>query len=144
MWAAMGSTSGHGYPGSGVYTTGYLKAFAGSTGSSSIGDYAVYRLNSGPGDTNAEPRTTRPVGSKVPNELGLYDMSGNVWEWTWDWWASYPSGGLSDPTGLISGTNRVLRGGGWSSLASLCTVAYRNSYNPHLWGEVGGFRVVFR
>ncbi len=91
MWAAMGATSGHGYPGGGVYTTGYLKAFAGSTGTNNIGDYAWDGYYSSPQGTATEP-TTHPVGTKLPNELGLYDMSGNVWEKTWDWWASYPAG----------------------------------------------------
>ena len=136
MWAAMGATSGHDYPGSGVYTTGYLKAFAGSTGSNSIDDYAWYGPNSG--------GTTHPVGAKLPNELGLYDMSGNVWEWTWDRLASYPAGSLSDPRGPASGASRVLRGGSWANNAPFCTVAYRFSLSPPLRGSSLGFRVVSR
>ena len=136
MWAAMGATSGHGYSGSGVYTTGYLKSFAGSTGSNSIDDYAWHSGNSSD--------TTHPVGAKLPNELGLYDMSGNVWEWTWDWFASYPAGSLSDPRGPASGTNRVIRGGSWSNDASFCTVAYRTYFFPHGRSNNAGFRVVSR
>jgi len=83
MWAAMGATSGYGYT-SPTYLTGYAKAFAGSTGSNAIGDYAWTSGNSG--------GTTHPGGDKLPNELGLYDMSGNVWEWVWDWNAFYPAG----------------------------------------------------
>ena len=113
MWAAMGATSGHDYPGSGDYTTGYTKAFAGSTGSNSIGDYAWYGDNSG--------STTHPVGTKLADKLGLYDMSGNVWELTWDWWASYPSGELADPSGPVSGTYRMVRGGSFYDSASIRT-----------------------
>ena len=135
MWAAMGATSGHDYPGNGVYTTGYLKSFAGSTGSNSIGDYAWYTPNSG---------GTNPVGTKLPNELGLYDMSGNVLEWTWDWRTSYPSGPLTDPTGPSSGTGRVLRGGGWINFASSCTVAARIGSTPDYRFSILGLRVVSR
>lgn len=136
MWAAMGATSGHGYPGSGVYTTGYLKAFAGSTGSNSIDDYAWYTVNSG--------GATHPVGAKLPNELGLYDMSGNVWEWVWDRSATYPTGSLLDPTGPGSGDGRAIRGCSWVSNASSCAVANRNSVNANQRLDVQGFRVVSR
>ena len=99
MWAAMGATSGHDYPGSGVYTTGYLKGLAGSIGSNSIDDYAWHRVNAyDVGFSHTNYRIT-PVGTKLPNELGLYDMSGNVWEWMWDWQSVYPVGELTDPTG---------------------------------------------
>ena len=145
MWAAMGATSGHGYDGRGVYTTGWQKVFAGSRGSNLLGDYAVYWENSGPGGTAAEPRTTRPVGSKLPNELGLYDMSGNAWDMTWDWHATYDSGELTNPTGPDSGTHRVLRGGSWRSNAISCTVAYRLDLIPPFYRyHASGFRVVTR
>ena len=137
MWAAMGATSGHDYPGSGTYTTGYLKAFAGSTGSNSIGDYAWYWDNSG--------TTTHPVGTKLPNELGLYDMSGNVWERSWDWYEQYPSGGtLTDPTGPSSGSSRVIQGSSWNNAASVCAVAGRYGNTPNNRNSSNGFRVVSR
>ncbi len=75
----------------GINRMGYSKPFAGYDGTNSIDDYAWYADNSG--------GTTQPVGTKEANELGLDDMSGNVWHWTWDWWAAYPEGPLVDPTG---------------------------------------------
>jgi len=132
MWAAMGAPA-DGQEGL-TNTTGYLKAFAGSTGSNAIGDYAWY-------DSNSAGKT-HPVGTKDANELGLYDMSGNVWEWCWDWYDTYPAGTQTDYQGAASGTNRVLRGGTWYGNASYCPVAIRNYGNPHGQFISVGFRVV--
>jgi formylglycine-generating enzyme required for sulfatase activity len=139
MWAAMGAP-GDGQ-GGGTNTTGYAKAFAGSTGSNVIGDYAVFGYYGGEtGRTTTE--RTNPVGSKLANELGLYDMSGNVWEWCWDWYAGYPTGTQTDYRGAASGANRVKRVGCWNSPASDCTVAHRVGLNPEGRTDAIGFRVV--
>ncbi len=84
---------------------------------------------------------TSPVGSFAPNGYGLYDMSGNLWEWCWDWWGSYTAGSQTDPRGPASGSPRVLRGGSWSYDAYGCRVADRYRYDPFDSYIDFGFRV---
>ena len=148
MWAAMGAASGAGYPGSGTFRTGWRKEFAGDPNPTRSGDpiddYAWYGSVANPQGTATEARTYK-VGLKLPNELGLYDMSGNVWEWTWDWLAPYPDGPLTDPVGPATGVNRVSRGGSWYDAASFQSVAFRGLFSPMLRGNRHGtFRVVTR
>ncbi len=84
---------------------------------------------------------THPVAQKQPNAWGLYDMSVNVWEWCQDWYGNYPTGAVIDPTGPAEGTFRVLRGGGWSTLARYCRSAYRDFPSPSYWNFHIGFRL---
>lgn len=87
---------------------------------------------------------TLPVGSFKANSLGLYDMSGNVWEWCSDWYSSdYYAGSAnsSNPKGATAGTYRVLRGGGWGAAPRLCRAAYRTYYAPTFRGNTIGFRL---
>jgi formylglycine-generating enzyme required for sulfatase activity len=135
-WAAMGATSDrtNGYAGSGTNTTGYLKAFAGSTGTNSIGDNAWYTVNSS--------SKTHPVGTKAANELGLFDMSGNVSEWSWDWADAYPVGSLTNYSEDEADDFRRWRGGSWTTSASICAVAYRSFDLPGTQSSSIGFRVV--
>ena len=92
------------------------------SGSNAIGNVAWYSDNSGD--------ITHEVGTKQANELGIYDMSGNVWEWCQDWFGKtyYENSSTTDPHGPVSGTYRVLRGGSWFLSARYCRVAIRN-YN---------------
>ncbi len=86
--------------------------------------------------------TTHPVGTKLPNELGIYDMSGNVREWCSDWYGTYPASAQHDPMGASSGSYRVNRGGDWHNLATSCRVADRRCNSPGFRSNYLGFRLV--
>jgi formylglycine-generating enzyme required for sulfatase activity len=102
----------------------------------SLGSYAWYDSNSGD--------TTHAVGQKLPNAWGLYDMHGNVWEWCLDWYSSYSGNSVSDPQGPITGSARVVRGGGYDDFfgSGLCRSADRIGYAPIYKFTNGGFRAV--
>ena len=92
------------------------------SGSDNIDNVAWYDGNSG--------GKTHPVATKSPNELGIYDMSGNVEEWCSDWRSGYDSGAQTNPKGPYDGSSRVLRGGYWSGCARYCRSSCRNSGEP--------------
>jgi formylglycine-generating enzyme len=85
---------------------------------------------------------TSPVGYFAANGYGLYDMSGNAWQWCWDWYDSYASSSQSDPGGPTVGAVRVLRGAGWGNGAVNCSTAYRGGIIPSDSGDYVGFRSV--
>ena len=85
---------------------------------------------------------THQKGLKAANALDIYDMSGNVWEWCYDWYSSVSTGEETDPLGLSSGSNRVRRGGSWGDYAYYASVCYRNYGTPSYRNHVLGFRLV--
>jgi formylglycine-generating enzyme len=115
----------------GVKSQGYVYS-----GSNNLDEVAWYNVNSG-GHLN-------PVGQKKANELGLYDMTGNVWEWCQDWYDEnyYDISPSVNPKGPESGTDRVLRGASWGDLPGWWHCTLRNRINPGNNDPYDGFRIV--
>jgi formylglycine-generating enzyme required for sulfatase activity len=110
------------------------------SGSDDLNEVGWYSGNNGSSGTSAYG--SKAVGTKAPNGLGIYDMSGNVFEWCWDWYDDYTSNAQTDPAGAASGSYRVIRGGSWYVGASYARSVYRLSFNPGNRSISVGFRLV--
>lgn len=113
----------------GSYSLGYIYS-----GSDTVYNVAWYNDNSG--------STTHVVGAKKANELGLFDMSGNITEWCWDYYGSYSSVSQTNPTGPLSGSFHILRGGSWTNTLMSCRPTLRTNYGyPAFFGNAVGLRL---
>jgi formylglycine-generating enzyme required for sulfatase activity len=112
----------------GAQSRGYIYS-----GSNSVYEVAWCSCNSG--------NETHPVGVKPANELGIYDMSGNVWEWCYDRYGDYPALAQHNPAGASSGSGRVVRGGSWDANAGYCHVTSRSGNSPGNSYNILGFRL---
>ena len=115
----------------GIQSQGYIYS-----GSNNVNDVAWWYSGFNP------PNSTKPVGTKAPNELGIYDMSGNVLELCSDWFDLYTDTAKTNPIGPASGNERVFRGGSWNINMGLVRVSYRGNPTPYTRGNNIGFRVV--
>jgi formylglycine-generating enzyme required for sulfatase activity len=122
---------------------GTTTAFPGGAGLDATQANIDARFPYGQGSPGGALERPAPVGSYPPNAWGLYDLQGNVWEWTSDWYGPYPAEPVVDPRGPAHGTRKVIRGGSWAFSAGSARSASRYQHAPGDWGYSLGFRVVW-
>ncbi|MBU1413386.1 formylglycine-generating enzyme family protein [Myxococcota bacterium] len=143
MWAAMGAdTAAHGE----VNLTGHLAPFSGSDGDNAPGDCAVFGYAFPEEEGRTTTNRTNPACSRLPNELGLCDLSGNVWEWTGDGFFDWPAGPLTDYclNNVLGIAFRVIKGGHWANPAHSLAISFRVDAREIDRSYGVGFRVVRR
>ena len=137
--ARAGTTGAFWTPnGGGELPSGYTSTTTTLTDGSDLSLYGWYDANN---DRNGYPYGSKEVAQLLPNDYGLYDMSGNVWEWTQDWYGAYSTGSITNPTGISSASSRVIRGGFWYDSPKCLRSADRSIDPPSYRAGYVGFRL---